>query len=45
MKQQCKLHFLAFVVATLLAMGGLVIQSHSAYAGISTSPGRYQPRC
>ncbi|MEZ4736500.1 MAG: hypothetical protein R3E79_56155 [Caldilineaceae bacterium] len=39
MKQQYKLHFLAFVVATLLAMGGLVAQSHSAYAGMTVPTG------
>ncbi|MEZ4866093.1 MAG: hypothetical protein R3C14_32555 [Caldilineaceae bacterium] len=33
MKQQAKLRFLAFVVAVLLAVGGLAAQSHNVYVG------------
>jgi hypothetical protein len=39
MKQQSKLHLMAFLVATLLAVGGLVAMPHSAYAGFSPPNG------
>jgi hypothetical protein len=39
MKQQHKIRFMTFLVAVLLALGGLVAQSHSAYAGMNP-PGR-----
>jgi hypothetical protein len=38
MKQQCKIRPMALIVAALVALGGLVVQSHSAYAGGGMSP-------